>query len=411
VLKLPEWTTSPKFFVEWEGADGAGGSGIASYDVQVKVGAGVWTDWLTGTASTSAEFTATNGASYFFQVRAKDKAGNVENYPGSDGDAKTKVDTTPPGGTVEDDGAETPSAISLHANLKFTDAESGIVGYEYRAGTTVDGYDIVAVTPATGAEVKLEGLNLTVGKSYYISGRAKNAAGLWSPWVASDGIRVSAGGNSASISYTNGVQNDPVIVITLSGQGGAATVVDGDLEYRRAPYYRGEAGTYSNWAEVGTDGGDKGTVSFTGYRGQAYQFRYRIKTDLGVWSAYNEPTYFVRINDAPTVVIGTDQSVKLGKPITIDASKSWDPDGDTVKDYNWDMGDGTKLTGDKVTHTYKKEGTYTVTVSLGDGSLTATGSIKVTVRKEGSAGTSPGFEAVFGLAAVAMALVLWRRRK
>jgi len=411
VLKLSEWQTNSKFNVEWECTDGIGGSGIASYDVQVKVGAGTWTDWLTATASTSAEFTGANGATYYFQVRAKDKAGNVEGYPGSDGDAKTRVDTSPPAGTVEDEGDETPSAIGLNIKLKFADADSGLVGYEYRVGTTSDGADIVPVTPTTQADLKIEGLNMSVGKVYYASARAKNGAGLWGPWTATNGIRVSAGGNSASVTYTNGVQNEGAMTVTMAGQAGGANVVDGDLEWRKAPYYRGELGTWSNWADSGSDGGDTGTTVFTGDRGNAYQFRYRIRTDLGVWSSYNEPTYYVRINQKPIVVMGTDMSVVVGKVIKIDASKSWDPDGDTVKDYAWDMGDGTKLTGDKVTHTYKKAGTYTVTMTLGDGSLSASGSIKVTVRKEGTGGTTPGFEALFGMAAVGAALVLMRRRK
>jgi PGF-CTERM protein len=50
-------------------------------------------------------------------------------------------------------------------------------------------------------------------------------------------------------------------------------------------------------------------------------------------------------------------------------------------------------------------------MTLSDGSLSAGGSLKVTVRKEGTGGTTPGFEALLGVAALGVALVLWGRRR
>ncbi len=84
------------FTVTWSGTDAT--SGIDSYDVQYRVGsAGTWTNWLTGTTTTSDMFgpsspvTVVQGQTYYFRVRARDNAGNLEAYPGGDGDTETFI--------------------------------------------------------------------------------------------------------------------------------------------------------------------------------------------------------------------------------------------------------------------------------------------------------------------------------
>jgi hypothetical protein len=92
----PASTSALSFNVTWSGTDGL--SGIATYDVQYKVGSsGTWTTWLPGTSGTSAVFGPTspvvveNGETYYFRVRARDNAGNLEDY--SDGDTSTAVES------------------------------------------------------------------------------------------------------------------------------------------------------------------------------------------------------------------------------------------------------------------------------------------------------------------------------
>ena len=77
VKYLPNYEKTASFLVEWEGYDS--GSGIATFDVQYRDGEnGTWTDWLTATARPSSTFTGTDGHTYFFRCRAKDKAGVPE---------------------------------------------------------------------------------------------------------------------------------------------------------------------------------------------------------------------------------------------------------------------------------------------------------------------------------------------
>jgi hypothetical protein len=83
--------------VTWWGTDAL--SGIASYDVQVRAGSEVtWTTWLSATADTSdvfgpsLPFPVLREETYYFQVRARDHAGNLETYPGGNGDTSTYIE-------------------------------------------------------------------------------------------------------------------------------------------------------------------------------------------------------------------------------------------------------------------------------------------------------------------------------
>ncbi len=96
VVGLPPYEDSQHFVVHWSGADAPGGSGLASYDVQVRTGAaGAWTDWQTQTTATSATFDGADGVTYAFRARARDKAGNQGAYPAQP-DAVTTVAASPP---------------------------------------------------------------------------------------------------------------------------------------------------------------------------------------------------------------------------------------------------------------------------------------------------------------------------
>ena len=96
VLPLPVWSSNTDIPVRWAGDDNADGAGIVSYDVQSRVAPnGQWSDWKTGTQDTSATFTGEDSFTYEFRSRARDGAGNVEDWP-AQADAYTTVDTRPP---------------------------------------------------------------------------------------------------------------------------------------------------------------------------------------------------------------------------------------------------------------------------------------------------------------------------
>ncbi|MBU0495477.1 MAG: hypothetical protein KKB13_26825, partial [Chloroflexi bacterium] len=66
--------------VGWYGFD-SGGSGIKTYDVQVRDGvSGDWTDWQMGISTTLASFSGTAGHAYYFRTRATDRAQSTGNW-------------------------------------------------------------------------------------------------------------------------------------------------------------------------------------------------------------------------------------------------------------------------------------------------------------------------------------------
>lgn len=74
-------------FVSWYAHD-PGGSGVASYDVQIRLGEdGGWQDWRMGTSMNWWHPETETGQTYYFRVRARDKAGNEETW--SEGDGNT----------------------------------------------------------------------------------------------------------------------------------------------------------------------------------------------------------------------------------------------------------------------------------------------------------------------------------
>jgi uncharacterized delta-60 repeat protein len=66
----------------------------------------------------------------------------------------------------------------------------------------------------------------------------------------------------------------------------------------------------------------------------------------------------------PVLKVLTNPAVQ-GTPVGFDGSGSSDVDG-TVASYSWDFGDGTSAAGATPTHTYAKDGTYTVRLTVTD---------------------------------------------
>ncbi len=105
---LPSYTTRYRpifgdnvlFHVNWGGVDPAPGSGIASYDVQVREGwHGSWLIWQVSTTDSGGDYFGQLGHTYFFRVRAKDKAGHTQPFSANpNGDGYTNLQLVVDGG-------------------------------------------------------------------------------------------------------------------------------------------------------------------------------------------------------------------------------------------------------------------------------------------------------------------------
>ena len=83
--------------MSWQGYDPAPGSGLTTYEVQVRDGYdAAWQTWFARTTQTRATFSGERGHTYFFRVAARDLAGNRQ--PFTSGDTRAMVETVLNGG-------------------------------------------------------------------------------------------------------------------------------------------------------------------------------------------------------------------------------------------------------------------------------------------------------------------------
>ena len=169
-------------------------SGIASYEYSIGTAAGqtdtkAWTNVALATQATATGLTLQHGKTYYVNVRAISTIGKAGVVGSSDG---ILVDTTPPGKpSVTDGGAYASSPSQLTGSWTASDAESGVVSYEYAVGTTSGGTNIKNWTSAGNqTSATIGSMTLIDGGNYFISVRATNGAGLKSQVGTSDGIIV-----------------------------------------------------------------------------------------------------------------------------------------------------------------------------------------------------------------------------
>ncbi len=77
-------------------------------------------------------------------------------------------------------------------------------------------------------------------------------------------------------------------------------------------------------------------------------------------------TRLITINTPPVAVMETTPETNKGQEHSFNGSASYDPDGDRLE-YFWEFGDGTSLQGEsRPSHAFQEEGTYKVTMIVGD---------------------------------------------
>ncbi|MCB1362545.1 MAG: PKD domain-containing protein [Rhodobacteraceae bacterium] len=98
----------------------------------------------------------------------------------------------------------------------------------------------------------------------------------------------------------------------------------------------------------------------------------------------------VSVNFPPVAEAGTDRTSVVGQPVVFDGAASYDIDG-TIAAWRWDMGDGTELEGETVTHAYAASGDYTVTLRVIDDSQVANSAAENRLRVAVNAPPAPRF--------------------
>ncbi|HEX8599303.1 MAG TPA: S-layer homology domain-containing protein [Chloroflexia bacterium] len=160
VLPMPIYSNNPEFLVRWAGEDEAGGSGLASYDIQSRIAPnGNWTDWQSATSQTQAVFEGQDGYTYEFRSRARDAAGNVEPWPDK-AQAYTTVDMRPPaliidtpahGAHIQPGPVQVKGKTEPGAFVAVNDTRAQEAGGVFTATVQVEGRDFIIHVSASDA--------------------------------------------------------------------------------------------------------------------------------------------------------------------------------------------------------------------------------------------------------------------
>ncbi len=151
--------------------------------------------------------------------------------------------------------------------------------------------------------------------------------------------------------------------VTLSGSGtpsGVNYAWDFDSGSGGGPYNDGSSASQSlNTATLGWDGTSSHTIGL------------QVTCPSGSGASTDTATVNVS-NVAPTVNASVPGTGTEGSPVSFSVTAS-DPGPDTLT-YLWSFGDGNSSTQQNPTHTYADNGSYSVTVTVGDGETTTQGS-------------------------------------
>jgi Tol biopolymer transport system component len=170
--------TSPgDFIVSWSGSD-SGGSELKNFDIQMRDGVGgLWTNWILASTASSAAFPGIGGHVYYFRIRGRDNASNVESWP-ADYDASTMVENQPPDSSADELQPYSASPVSI--------SWSGVD----KGGSEIKGYDVQYrdIQDVSWADWKLntnltsEVFNGQVGHTYAFRVRAVDTAFNQEDW-------------------------------------------------------------------------------------------------------------------------------------------------------------------------------------------------------------------------------------
>lgn len=265
VQPLPIESPAP-VIVRWSGSD-AGGSGIKSYDVQVREGAsGAWTNWKQGVTETAGSYPGIGGRTYYFRSRARDYAGNLEAWPVIH-DAVTTVESIPPVSFVAPLPAFTKGIYAQVAWNGWDRGGSGIREFRVQCRDRAGGdwFDCISPVPQPGS-VSIQG---TLGHTYEYRSSATDLAGNVEPWPAEGGDTYTTLYSWHIASTVRDNRGAPVAAPQVTSTPAALTTKAGSADGSYITYVAEAATSYGvEWSKAGY--GTLPATTFAGYPDGAF---------------------------------------------------------------------------------------------------------------------------------------------
>jgi hypothetical protein len=312
--------TTTKLKANWSSQDGSG-SGINYYNIKAtyfslgmtKRATLVSVSNITSTTYTFTGFTLnTTETTYFIEVSAVDKAGNVSNGE-SNG---IEVDVFPPtdipyvyDGLSTDIDYQT-AVNQLSANWGYSGDESGWTGYLYAIGTTPGGSDKVNWTDVGvgQSQVVSFGAPLPIGTKYYFSVKSEDIVGNTSNVIWSDGIIVDNTPPNSLVVNDDGVYTK--VKTQLNANWSAIDNESGIAEYKYSVYYSSSPGAVSGTIVQDTTitASSSVSLSISLLENKYYYFAVKARNNAGIWSgiAYSDGIFVDATAPAGSIVINSN---------------------------------------------------------------------------------------------------------
>ena len=306
VLRSAAYTGSYReIAASWSSSDAE--SGISEYIYSVGSTPGAvdvlsWKSAGTQASLTIASLFLIDGHTYYVSVKAKNGAG-IESPVGTS--AGITVDLSKPSTPVViDDGNYTIDASKLHAKWNSSDAQSGIIKYEYCVGTSAGANDVMDWSDGgTSTEKTITGLNLQSGQKYYVSVRSTNGANMVSDVGSSDGIYVESTPPTTPVVTDDGKATSSLTTLHASWTSDDPETGIGAYEYSIGT----SAGLTDvvNWTSAGTNTSvQRDDLSLA--QGVTYYFNVRATNGIGLVSNVGSSDGITVDTTAPSQTVVTD---------------------------------------------------------------------------------------------------------
>jgi PKD repeat protein len=242
-------------------------------------------------------------------------------------------------------------------------------------------FSVTASDPDGDAIASLTAAPLPAGATFTASGAMTSGGFDWTPssqqvgghaviFTASNGLSGSATTN-IQVSFLN---RPPVLTVPASVFGAEGVFISLTITASDPDGDRVMLGALNR--PVGSlfvdHGNNSGGFSWTPGFSQAgtYTVTFTGRDSLGASATPRDLTIVVdNVNRGPTAIPGGPYAGVVNVPITFNGTGSADPDGSPLS-YLWDFGDLGTAAGVTPVHSYATGGTFTVTLTVGDGSLT-----------------------------------------